>query len=72
MIESIHQWYLSTTVTFLEPVGREPGAVVKAACLESRKVGDRGFEPHSGLQVQRNKRFLPRSLIMIQYRGELS
>ena len=47
--------------------------VVKAACLEKLpawKVRDRGLEPHSGFQVQRNKMFLPRLLVKIQYCGE--
>ena len=39
--------------------------------LLALKVGDRGFDPHSGLQVsKKNKMFLPRSLIKIQYCGE--
>ena len=32
---------------YIEHYGRAACAVVKAACLE---VGDRGFEPHSGLR----------------------
>ena len=34
------------------------------------KVGNRGFEPHSCLWVQRNKMFLLRTLIKIHYCGE--
>ena len=34
--------------------GGGTGAVLKAACLE---VGDRGFEPHSGLQVPQKQFF---------------
>ena len=40
--------------------GGDPGTVVKAAW----KVGDRGFEPHSG--IQENKTFLSPSLVKIQ------
>ena len=43
--------------------GRRPGAVVKAACLESRRY-------HSGLQVSKKQMFLPCSLAQIQYCGE--
>ena len=40
-------------------------AVAKAVRLESR-----GFEPHSGLQILKKQKFLPRSLVKIQYCGE--
>ena len=48
-------------------MGGGPGAVVKADCLESRESWVR---PRSGVQVSKNKMFLPRSLVMIQYCGE--
>ena len=58
-------------------IWRGPGAVVKAACLEcqikikSRTKKDCGLESHSGLQVSKNEMLLPRSLVKIQYCGEL-
>ena len=48
-------------------MGGRRGAVVKAACLE---VGNRGFEPHSGLRDLKKQNVLPCSLVMIQYFGE--
>ena len=39
--------------------------------LPAWKIGDRGFETPSSLQVSKNKMFLPRSLVKIQYCGEL-
>ena len=48
-------------------LGGSPGAVVKAV---AEKVGDRGFEPHSDLQVYKKQKFRSRSLVMIQYCGE--
>ena len=35
--------------------------------LPAWKVGYRGFEPHFGLQVSKNKMFLPRSFVKIKY-----
>ena len=71
-----------TTVSY----SRRAGALVQWLKLPAWKVRYRGFEPNSGLQVskkqnvsspltrkvksQRNKMFLPRSLIKIQYRVE--
>ena len=47
------------------------GALVQWLKLPANwKVGDRGFEPHSGLQVSKKKIFLPRSLVKIQNGGE--
>ena len=45
------------------------GAVVKAAAW---KVGDCGFEPTLAFKFQIKKMFLPRSLVMIQYCGEVA
>ena len=38
--------------------------------LPAWKVGDRGLEPHSGLQVSKKQYVSSRSLVMIQYFGE--
>ena len=50
--------------------GGGPGAVVIK--VPTWIVRDRGVEPHSGLQVSKNKMFLSRSLVEIQYCGEPS
>ena len=48
--------------------GRGPGQWVK---LPAWKIGDRGFEPHSRLQVSKKKNVsLPRSLVKNKYCGE--
>ena len=47
--------------------GGGPGAVVKTACLESRRSRARA---HSDIQVSKKLQFLPRSLVNIQYWGE--
>ena len=49
--------------------GRGPSAVVNAACIGKLEIA--GYEPHAGLQVSKNKIFLLRSLVMIQYCGNL-
>ena len=38
--------------------------------LPAWKVGDRGFDPTLAFKFQRNKMFLSRSLVKIQYYGE--
>ena len=47
-----------------------PGALVQWLQLPAWKVGDRGFEPRSVMQVSKKQRFLPQSLVKIQYCGE--
>ena len=44
--------------------GGGPGAVVKAACLELRKIT--GLNPTLAFKFQRNNFFLPRSLVKIE------
>ena len=44
-----------------------PGAWLK---LPASKVRDGGFEPDSGIQISKKQKFLPRSLVKIQYCGE--
>ena len=46
------------------------GALVLWSKPPAWKVGDRGFEPSSGIQVLKKNMFLPRSRINIQYCGE--
>ena len=45
------------------------GAQVQWLKLPAWKVGVRGFEPHSGLQVSKKQNVLPRSLVTFQYCG---
>ena len=47
------------------------GALVRCLILPALKVGDRGLEPHSSLQVSNKKMFLFCSLVKIQYCGGL-
>ena len=55
--------YIPLLVTSLflsaKPVDRGAGALVQWLKLPAWKVGDRGFEPHSGLQVSKKKMFFP-------------
>ena len=48
-------------------MGGGPGTVVKAACLEKSEVA--GLNPTLASKFERNKMFLHRSLVMIQYCG---
>ena len=48
------------------------GGLVPWLTLSAWKVGDRGFEPRSDIQVLKNEMFLPCSLVKIQYCGEPS
>ena len=58
-----------TTNFTLSLVTKWPGALVKAACLESRR--SRARTPTLAFKCQRNKMFLPRLPVKIQYCGEL-
>ena len=49
--------------------GRGPGAVVNAACLESRR--SLGSNPTLAFKFQKNKIFLLRSRVMIPYCGNI-
>ena len=46
------------------------GAVVQSLKLSAWKIGDRGSEPRSDLQVSKSKMFLPRALVIIQDCGK--
>ena len=51
-------------------LGGGAGVLVQWLKLPAWEVGNRGFEPRSGIQVQTYKVFLPRSLVKIKYCGE--
>ena len=55
-------------LSILSILGGSPGAVIKAACLESREIA--GSTPTMASKFQRKKLFLPRSLAMTKYCGE--
>ena len=46
------------------------GALVQWLKLAAWKVRDRGFDPHSSLQVLKKVFFLPHSLVKIKYCAE--
>ena len=53
-----------------EQLAKRARALLQWVKLTAWKVGDRGFEPRSGIKVSKKQNVFPCSLVNIQYRGE--
>ena len=61
---------MQTVVAQIPVLASTSVVLVQLVKLPAWEVGDRGFEPHSGLQVSKKQIVFPRAIVIIQYYGE--